>query len=129
MNFDLEYVPFSRRGSFFAFSKTTENSKVVIRNVEFAMSSRHIFEIELTRDGHPVSYTVQVSPESLKLIADPGFVEFIISDAKTLRFRGTGVGVRFSVKTTDYDYVASFHEKKMLLTYAAGNTKFMMIPS
>lgn len=128
MNFVLEYVPFSRRGSFFAFSKNTENSKVVIRNVEFAMSSRNIFDVELTYDGQVIPYAVQASPESLKLIADPGFVEFIISDAKTLRFRGTGVGVRLSVKTTDYDFAASFDEKKVLLTYATGNTKFMMIP-
>ncbi|SHK31050.1 hypothetical protein SAMN02745248_02267 [Hathewaya proteolytica DSM 3090] len=132
MNFDLRYVPFSRYNSFFVFSKLqqddTQDYKVYIRNVSSSFSRSNIFRIDLIYNNEIIPYTERCSPYSLKLISDKGFMEFIISDENTIRFRGAGVGLRLSVETTKYDCVAPYDSDKLLLTYATSNTKFMMIP-
>lgn len=134
MDFNLSLVPFSRYNSFFTFSKFHEQSndtiskKVFIRKVTSALSNKKIFKIDLIYNNEVVSYTEKCSPYSLKLISDRGFVEFIISDENTIRFRGAGVALRLSVATSKYDCVAMYDINKYLLIYATGNTKFMMIP-
>lgn len=134
MTFDLNSVPFSRYNSFFAFSRFDEDTndinskKVYIRKVTSSLSNKKIFKIDLTYNNEVIDYTEKSSPYSLKLISEKGFVEFIISDENTIRFRGAGVGLRLSVATSKYDCGAMYDDSKYLLIYATGNTKFMMIP-
>jgi len=100
MQMDLKLVPFSRRGSYMAFSHVPEPRAkpggLYLRTVRATGTNREAFRVELTVDGQPVGFEESASPERLRLQAGPGFAEFCFSDPGVVRGRAEGVGVRLS---------------------------------
>jgi putative isomerase len=124
MNFNLEQVPFSRAGSYLSFNRLTakrakELGKVpalYLRTVHGGvdMRDREIFRVELVRKGKPVKAREIASPEKLRLEGGGGWVEICFQDAKVVRFRGAGLSLRLSAKTSSYDYAMPAGDRWMV---------------
>lgn len=129
MNFNLREVPFSRFGSFLAFSilKNTDTNKdeLFIRNINGDTYSKDkVFKIDLIKDGKILDFQVTASPTKLALYCDSGFVEIIIVNETLIRFRGKGVGIKLTVASGSYDYLLKESEYQYKLNYASHNTWF-----
>ena len=105
MNFNLRATPFSRYGSYLAFSElpasATIPAGVYLRTVHGDAPIREICQVELLSDGEPLAASVLASPACLRLEAGNGFVEICFEDDKTIRFRGVGAGLRLAFLTGD----------------------------
>lgn len=102
MDFNLNKVPFSRSGSYFAFndrSSDGDSSNVVLRSIHGAFhvaGTTDLFRIDLFRQGRPVAYAAKVTPARLILDFDEGSVEIVFMNAKCLRFRSRNVEMRLT---------------------------------
>jgi putative isomerase len=101
IQFDLRFVPFSRYGSYLAFSHLTsaEPPGLYLRTVHDNASSQEVFYIELLDQTVSVPFKEIATPVSLRLEADAGYVEFCFAEPHVLRVRGEGVGMRLTLDT------------------------------
>lgn len=97
MNFDLGVIPFSRYGSYFAFSQITERFRATnvspglyLRTVHGDAISGEIVRIELTKEASSIPFEIKASPEKLRLEAKEGYVEICIPEPKIIRFKVKG---------------------------------------
>lgn len=131
MNFDLKQVPFSRFGSYFAFSVLDEHRAdkkgLYLRTVRGDAGVKEIFRIDALHKGKAIPYTTTASPASLKLETAYGYISVCISEPKTLRFRGKGAGMRLTSDNTG-GYALKEGNPMWQFNMAAGNIKLMMNP-
>jgi putative isomerase len=103
-SFAITRVPFSRYGSYVAFSELEENDHsyastrlglqpgVYLRSVH---GDQHpAFRIELLAGDVSVPFHAEASPSLLHLQADAGSIDICISESDQVRFRGHGVSLR-----------------------------------
>ena len=98
ITFDLTKVPFSRFGSYMAFSHVVDGSMgdgFYLRSVHRGVTPE-VLRLDLVRDGKAVTFRATASPTVLRLEADDGIVEICISEPYLLRLRGRGIGLRLS---------------------------------
>ncbi len=107
--FNLDKVPFSRRGSYFSLSTHSggELGHGLYLLTHYA-NSPQVFHLELVRGADVVTYSADASPSLLRLNADGGgWVEFVIEGIDSLRVRGQGVGLKLTMPkerwTTAYE--------------------------
>jgi hypothetical protein len=100
IHFDLAKVPFSRFGSYLAFSHlaaTAEHPEgLYLRTLHGFVAQREVFRIELMQAGKSVPFREIVSPTLLRLEAEGGSAEIAFSDPHLIRVRGRGVELRLS---------------------------------
>ena len=135
MNFDLEQVPFSYAGSYLSFNRLTpkrakelgKTAALYLRTVHGGvdMRDREIFRVELLLAGKPVKVREIASPEKLRLEGGGGWAEICFQDAKVVRLRGCGVGLRLSARTGGYDYAMPAGERWMI-NYFTGRIQLMV---
>jgi hypothetical protein len=95
MNFDLQVVPFSRYGSYIAFSRLSQagdrQAGLYLRSVHGDATRREVFRLELLRGQTPVRFDEVATPACLRLEAEGGYVEICIAEPKVVRMRGAGL--------------------------------------
>ncbi|WP_413374165.1 amylo-alpha-1,6-glucosidase [Paenibacillus taichungensis] len=142
MNFDLNFVPFSRRESFLAVSLLPEGKNrqrgLYLRTVRGGDDKfGEAFRIELLdQQNQPIPFTAEAYPEAVRLNSPASaiFADICISDSRTVRFRSKRCGIRLTFIPSTYDYayevnknsweVNSFtHECRFMLTGLAGDMK------
>ena len=100
MTFDLRYVPFSRFGSYLAFSHLAAGSGVedglYLRTVHGGVGHQMLFRLEVLDGDALVPFVEDASPTLLRLVASQGTVEICIAEPKVIRIRGEKVGLRLS---------------------------------
>jgi hypothetical protein len=104
---DLHRVPFSRFGSYMAFSMfdgkggRTEipviPAGLYFRTIRGNAAQREIFRVELVRNGTAVPMTVNASPASLVLEAEGAKATLVFPEPDILRMRVEGATLRFSL--------------------------------
>nr|NIN63212.1 hypothetical protein [Anaerolineae bacterium]NIN93496.1 hypothetical protein [Anaerolineae bacterium]NIQ76570.1 hypothetical protein [Anaerolineae bacterium] len=136
MNFDLKVVPFSRYGSYIAFSHLEETGErqdgLHMRTVHgcgFHAGVLHvIFRVELLRGGTSVSFKEIASPTALRLETEGGYAEICIAEPKLVRIRGVGVGLRLTMDTGMFDNaIPAGNQRWQVISFASG-TKYMLTP-
>ncbi|GLX66896.1 amylo-alpha-1,6-glucosidase [Paenibacillus glycanilyticus] len=144
-HFDLNIVPFSRRGSFLAISIVPEAQDRrqglylrTVRGGDDKFGEAFLVEM-LDESGQAVPFQSEASPERVQLTSEFGMTaELCISGSRTFRVRTSGCGIRLTFKTAAYDYafqeapgcweVNSFtHECRFMLTALVGELK-MEVP-
>jgi hypothetical protein len=104
IHFDVAKVPYSRFGSYIAFSHLPANPDhpdgLYLRTVHEYVPQREVFRVELTESGNPVPFRELASPTLLRLEAAEGWAEISFSDPNVIRVRGQGVALRFSAPVT-----------------------------
>jgi glycogen debranching enzyme len=105
--FDVSQVPFSRRGSRFAFGRLPEKRAkelgkkpgLFLRTVAggVGMERREIFRVQALSKDRPVAVTEIATPEKLSLVKSPGeSAEAAFASDTRLLLRGQGLGLRLS---------------------------------
>lgn len=98
MPFDLRHVPFSRYGSYMAFSHLAgepgTDEGLYLRTVHGGVANHILFRVEVLDGSMPIPFTEEASPTLLRLVTAKGAVEICIAEPKVIRVRGEGVGLR-----------------------------------
>ncbi|WKL25495.1 hypothetical protein Q1M63_12850 (plasmid) [Sinorhizobium meliloti] len=134
MLFDIDHVPFSRKGRFLTLS----TMRVAGRDGERALYLRRVSggderpslgrlcRVEfLDGEGRPAATRFQLSPDQLVARTGEGIVRFVIGDGERLHIRGENAGVRFHVEGSRYDYVYRTPGGEWCLVAAGENMKFI----
>lgn len=97
-SFDLASVPFSRYGSYLAFSHLRQGplgEGLYLRSLHRGVRTE-VLRVDLIRDGKALPFHEHATPTLLRLEAEGGVVEICISEPYLIRLRGHGVGIRFT---------------------------------
>jgi hypothetical protein len=113
--FDIAKVPFSRFGSYMAFSMLTDPHRRIpmsglyapagvpglyLRNLRGGSGltdlEHPVFRIELVKNGSLVHFTVNATPTSMELRTPAGEAEFYFDAVDRIRFRARGVSLRLT---------------------------------
>ncbi len=96
---DLRQVPFSRFGSYLAFSHLSKErvgaDGLYLRSVHGGVR-QEVLRVEMTVDGGAVAFREIATPTLLRLESGDAFVEICIAEVDLLRFRMHGAGLRFT---------------------------------
>jgi len=136
MNFDLTVVPFSRYGSYIAFSHLAQSA---VRQEGLCMRSVHgsgahvgvlhaVFCVELVQDGKPIPFKEHATPTVLRLEAESGYAEICIVEPKLVRIRAVGVGVRLTMNTGMFDHAIPRGSQRWQVNSFSNRMKYMLTP-
>lgn len=132
MQFDLSSVPFSRYGSYMAFSQLAQTGDqpggVYLRSVHGDALRREVCRLEVLHGSAPVPYTVQAEPACLRLKAEAGAVEICLPEANVLRLRGRRVGLRLSFLPGNYSFAMPAAGKRWQINSFAHRLSCMLSP-
>lgn len=134
MLFNIDHVPFSRKGRFLTLS----TMRVPGRDGERALYLRRVSggderpslgrlcRVELLDgNGRPAAARFELSPDQLVARTGEGIVRFVIGDGERLHIRGENAGVRFHVEGSRYDYVYRTPGGEYCLVAASENVKLI----
>lgn len=127
ISYDIERVPFSRFGSYMAFSyfpadrAPHSQAGLYLRTMRGGRNgSEHpVFLVELLRGGAPIPYKIFASPTRLRLSSDAGEAEFFFAKGDRVRFRAKGVSVR--VASAGAERMVSFGDGRWKMSSEAGS--------
>lgn len=114
MLFDIAHIPFSRRERFLTLSMMTipragTEQALYLRFVaggDERPSLGRLCRIDfLDRAGDPTKPAFELAAERLIARSGQGEVAFVIGEGERLHIRGTGIGVRFHLEGSRYDYL------------------------
>ena len=128
ISFDIGKVPFSRYGSYLAFSHLTKGplgEGLYLRSLHRGVRSE-VLRVDLIRDGKQLSFREHATPVVLRLEADGGFVEICISEPYLVRVRGHGVGIRFSKPLDSAGFAFRRDERHWEFNAAQQDVRFML---
>ena len=141
MNLDLTQTPFSRYGSYLAFSYLRKPQAlpflgqaqalpegVYLRTVRGDAFSREILRLELLQDQTPVSYTVSATPTCLRLEASAGRVEICMPEPKVVRIRGTGVSLQLTMASGMYTFAFPLGEGHWQINSFMQRMSYLLTP-
>lgn len=105
--FDLSIIPFTRYGSYMAFSHLEEPDGLYLRSVRGPglVAWQSVFRLELLEGNHPVDFVEKASPDVLRLENKHGFAEICMPTPGTIRIYCSGVNIRFTRPASGYDYL------------------------
>ena len=94
MQIDLNTVPFSRFGSYLAFSMLPETAAhpagLYLRTLHGEARVREVARLEVIKDGMPLPFEAQASASTLRLEAEGGRVEICFAGEGCIHLRGRG---------------------------------------
>jgi len=101
VQFDISKVPFSRYGSYVAFSHLKESNDslegLYLRILHGAIARKELFRVELLHGRNPIAFQEVATPTLLRLVAAEGYAEICIAEPKVVVIRGVGVGFRLEM--------------------------------
>lgn len=107
MVLDISSIPFSRYGSFFAFSLEKDTNQLVLRDLHGGDEAPStIFVLKLMKDGEAVPYDLVVSETRLRIVHrynQAEYAELCISDESIIHSRLAGVSLQLTAVKSRYD--------------------------
>jgi putative isomerase len=136
MKFDLQVVPFSRYGSYIAFSHLAKSDGwqdgLYMRSVHgsgFHAGVLHpIFRVELLQEGKPVPFQEIATPTVLRLETEGRYAEICIAEPKLVRIRSVGAGIRLTMETGMFDNAIPIGDRHWQVVNFASGIKYMLTP-
>jgi len=130
IHFDISKVPFSRFGSYIAFShlagSKTLPEGLYLRTIHGSVARREVFRVELLHAGKPVGFRAAAMPTLLRLEAPQGFAEICISEPKLVRIRGRGVGARLAATAGAYGNAFALEKARWEINSSEQDIQFML---
>ena len=127
VHFDVKRVPFSRFGSYLSISDLSDFQPPLRRSGLYLRTmhegGKNAFQLQLTRAGVAIPFTVSATPTLLTLSADSAFVEISFQGADRLRIRGHGAGLQL---TTDAAWLVPYQHRHWEINTSA--MKYMLLP-
>jgi len=131
MSLALRTVPFSRYGSYLAFSQF--DGGLSLRSVRGGAINCEAFgqiaRVELLADGHPVPFRTCATPTCLTLESEMGRLEICLPEPNVIRLRGEGVGARLAwPRSGMFDYAFPTADNRWQVNCATLGTNLMLTP-
>lgn len=145
MNFDIEKIPFSMKGSYLAVSEFGENAcnqqneaGVYLRSIHglaylpnsTMLNSPPFFaKIEPVYEGEKTAYRVLADESEIRLATEHGEIRMCFADEDTLLLQGSGKGLGVELKLIDGNYayaVGAYGESHILLNCGRNSRRFLM---
>ena len=134
MLFDIDHIPFSRKGRFLTLSTMTvpggEGTRALylrfVAGGDERPSLGRLCRVEFFDDaGNPATPVFELAPEQLVARTGKGEVAFVIGKGERLHVSGNKAGVRFHLEGSRYDYVYRTPQGEQCLVAAVENVKFI----
>jgi glycogen debranching enzyme len=134
MLFDIDHIPFSRKGRFLTLSTMMvpggEGTRALYLRFVAGGDERPSFgrlcRVEFFDEaGNPAIPVFELAPEQLVARTGRGEVAFVIGEGERLHVSGIRVGVRFHLEGSRYDYVYRTPLGERCLVAAVENVKFI----
>ncbi len=130
VQFDLSKIPFSRYGSYIAFSHVKGTPRLpeglYLRDLHPSGSSSELFRVELLRGGNPIPYKEVATPELLRLEAHEGYVEICMAEPAVILIKGIGVGFRLVIPPPHSDFAFPLSASQWQITSRTHHVKFRL---
>jgi mannosylglycerate hydrolase MGH1-like protein len=127
IHFDVKRVPFSRFGSYLSISDLSDFQPPLRRSGLYLRTmhegGQNAFQLQLTRAGVTIPFTVSATPTLLTLSADSAFVEISFQGPDQLRIRGHGAGLQL---TADAAWLVPYQHGHWEINTSA--MKYMLLP-
>ena len=129
LEYSLDEVPFSMRGSWLSVSPVTglHTRSTLVHLVSHQTGMHPILSMQPLHAGVPVDVPPTATPHLLRWQTDVGFVEVAFADVDTLRLRGEGLGLRLTDAasaltsfTGNYLYTSPLDGSAVLTSYETG---------
>lgn len=135
MNIDVSYTPFSRFGSYIAFSQI-DDSRAKLANITPGLwmrcvhgdAAKEVFRLEVLVDGVPAPYEISAEPAVLTLSTERGSVRVCISSTDQVRFQGNGIGLRLVGRDGANNCAIPQPEGRWLITMATAFRNYVAVP-
>ena len=140
MNFNLKQVPFSRYGSYFAFSllldnlnsSSDEQNNLYLRTIHGGMHTLSKEVMQLTvigKDQQPIPFKIQAAPELMRMETEEGYIEICIAEPKIIRVRGFGAGLRLTRdKKAMFDNAIPTQNHQWIINAFSKKIQLMLVP-
>jgi len=137
MNLDLTQIPFSRFGSYIAFSQLpAEGSRTAglyLRSIHGPATGgrpmQELLRLELLQNHQPVAFETKGTFTSLELSSPSGSSKICLPDPSTVRIHLENASLRLEGAAGAYDYVIPGTAGNWRLTFSSTvETKFQFIP-
>jgi glycogen debranching enzyme len=120
MQIDLNTVPFSRYGSYLAFSMLPETESrpagLYLRSLHGEAQVREVARLEVIKDGVSLPFQPQASASVLRLEAEGGRVELCFAGDRSIHLRGRGAGLRLTFTPGAFDCAFPAHGRDWQVT-------------
>jgi hypothetical protein len=127
IHFDVKRVPFSRFGSYLSISDLSDFQPPLRRSGLYLRTmhegGKNAFQLQLTRAGVTIPFTVSATPTLLTLSADSAFVEISFQGPDRLRIRGHGAALQL---TADAAWLVPYQHGNWEINTSA--MKYMLLP-
>jgi putative isomerase len=127
IHFDVKRVPFSRFGSYLSISDLSDFQPPLRRSGLYLRTmhegGKNAFQLQLTRAGVTIPFTVSATPTLLTLSADSALVEISFQGPDRLRIRGHGAGLQL---TADTAWLVPYQHGHWEINTSA--MKYMLLP-
>lgn len=124
MLINLKEIPFSRYGSYFAFSHFINSSKGIsdkdlyLRTVHGGEAMLPLMKVELLRQGTSAEFKETAVPHLLCLEAENAFAEICIAEPSVIRIRGRHAGIRLCINTPQFKSIYPYKGHYELNAYS-----------
>jgi putative isomerase len=127
IHFDVKRVPFSRFGSYLSISDLSDFQPPLRRSGLYLRTmhegGHNAFQLQLTRAGVTIPFTVSATPTLLTLSAGSALVEISFRGPDRLRIRGRGAGLQL---TADAAWLVPYQHGHWEINTSA--MKYMLLP-
>src|ERR1700733_8075640 len=127
IHFDVKRVPFSRFGSYLSISDLSDFQPPLRRSGLYLRTmhegGKNAFQLQLTRAGVTIPFTVSATPTLLTLSAGSALVEISFQGPDRLRTRGHGAGLQL---TADAAWLVPYQHGHWEINTSA--MKYMLLP-
>lgn len=135
MQFDIEYVPFSRFCSYIAFS-TRHGEGMTAHGLKEGLwfrcvhgdAANEVFLLEALAEGQSVPFEIVASPSELVLKTEQGRVRLCIVSEDLVRVRGESAGLRLTARPGNYNCAVPQENDCWLITMATASRGYRMVP-
>lgn len=136
MEIDLRNVPFSRNGSYMAFSFLPPSGEwpegLYLRSVhggaQLAQPGGRVARMETLFDGRPVPFEVRATPSGLDLLAEQGKASLCLAEPWVVRIRTERITLRLTFNGQSGDYAIPGADSRWRINCPKHMTNYMLIP-
>jgi glycogen debranching enzyme len=135
MDFDIRHVPFSRFGSYIAFSllqgdrhkKTALKPGLWLRCLH-GDAAREVFQVRVLSGGRPVRFTPHAAPSVLTLRAKGGSIRICIAERDVVRIHGKGLGLRLTQRPGGFNCALPHRGARWVVNAATAFRNYVLVP-
>jgi putative isomerase len=134
MEIDLQRIPFSRSGSYLAFSVLPDGGETAgglyLRSLHggAGMAESRLALVEALAGDRPLPYQLRAAPDALELHTVVGSLAVTLPEPFLMRLRGEGLGLRLTFLPGRHTFAFAVGEQRWQVNCPANHLQLMLSP-